>query len=78
MTARLHQLRVDPNTFPLFADPDISTSLATAWTIGLNWYLNKFVLFTADYEQTWFKDGNGPGGRRPIERVIGSRAQLAF
>jgi phosphate-selective porin OprO/OprP len=78
MAARLHQLQVDPNTFPLFADPDVSASRATAGTIGFNWYLDKFVEFTTDYEQTWFKDGNGPGGRRPIERVIGSRAQLAF
>ena len=78
VAARLHQLQIDPNTFPLFADPDVSASRATACTIGLNWYLNKLVRFSMDYEQTWFKDGNGPGGHRPIDRVIGTRAQLAF
>jgi phosphate-selective porin OprO/OprP len=78
IAARLHQLQVDPKTFSQgFASPATSASRATAYTAGLNWYLNRFVKFTTDYEQTWFKGGNG-AGNRPIERVFGERWQVAF
>jgi len=47
----------------------------------VNWYLNKFVKFVADYEETWFKDGNGTAraiSNRPTERVFDTRWQIAF
>ncbi|HVC08424.1 MAG TPA: porin [Elusimicrobiota bacterium] len=77
LAARFHQLWIDPRTFPVFADPTVSASRATAYTLALNWYLNDFVRLAADYEQTWFEGGGG-AGNRPIERVLGTRAQLAF
>ena len=78
IAARFHQLQVDPNTFSQgFASLATSASRATAYTAGLNWYLNKFVKFTTDYEQAWFKGGNG-AGNRPIERVVDTRWQVAF
>ena len=58
-----------------------SASRATAYTLGVNWYLNKFVKFVADYEETWFKGGAGSGSvvtNRPIERVFDTRWQVAF
>jgi len=77
VAARLHQLQLDPKTFPTFADPAVSASRATAYTLALNWYLNNFVRLAANYEQTWFAGGS-VAGNRPIERVLGARAQLAF
>ncbi len=77
VAARLHQLQLDPKTFPTFADSSVSASRATAYTLALNWYLNNFVRLAVDYEQTWFAGGNGTGNR-PIERIIGMRSQLAF
>ena len=78
IAARLHQLQIDPNTFSQgFASLATSASRATAYTAGLNWYLNKFVKFTADYEAAWFNGGNGTGNR-PIERVFDTRWQVAF
>ena len=77
VAARVHQLQLDPKTFPTFADPAVSAARATAYTLALNWYLNNFVRLAADYEQTWFAGGSG-AGNRPIERVLGTRAQLAF
>jgi phosphate-selective porin OprO/OprP len=78
LVARIHQLQTDPETFRLgFADSTVSASRATASTFGLNWYLNKFVRVAADYEQTWFKQGNGTDNR-PIERVFDTRFQVAF
>jgi phosphate-selective porin OprO/OprP len=78
VAARLQQLQIDPQTFRLgYASSATSASRATAYTVGLNWYLNKFVKFVADYEQTWFNGGNGTGDR-PIERVFDTRWQVAF
>ena len=78
VAARLQQLQIDPETFRLgFANVTTSASRATAYTVGLNWYLNKFVKFVTDYEQTWFENGNG-AGNRPIERVFDTRWQIAF
>ena len=82
LAARVHQLQIDPDTFRLgYAAPSISASRATAYTLGLNWYLNKFVKFYVDYEETWFKGGAGTAASvsdRPIERVIDTRWQVAF
>jgi len=82
VAARVQQLQIDPDTFALgFANQTTSASRATAYTLGVNWYLNKFVKFVADYEETWFKDGNGTAraiSNRPIERIIDTRWQIAF
>jgi phosphate-selective porin OprO/OprP len=77
-TTRFQQLQIDPETFRLgYASLATSASRATAYTVGLNWYLNKFVKFVANYETTWFNGGNGAGDR-PIERVFDTRWQIAF
>jgi len=82
LAARVHQIQIDPNTFASgFANEQVSAERATAYTTGLNWYLNKFVKFVVDYEQTWFDGGAGTGktiSNRPIERVIDTRWQIAF
>ncbi len=79
VAARYQKLQIDPQTFTLgFASLATSASRATAYTLGLNWYLNKFVKFVTDYEETWFSAGNGTTGSRPIERVFDTRWQVAF
>jgi phosphate-selective porin OprO/OprP len=79
LAARYQKLEIDPQTFTLgFSNLATSASRATAYTVGLNWYLNKFVKFVTDYEETWFEGGSAAGGTRPIERVIDTRWQLAF
>jgi len=79
IAGRIQKLQIDPQTFTLgFASVATSASRATAYTLGLNWYLNKFVKFAADYEETWFEGGNSTGGSRPIERVFDTRWQVAF
>jgi phosphate-selective porin OprO/OprP len=80
VAARIQKLQIDPQTFTLgYASLATSASRATGYTLGLNWYLNKFVKFVTDYEETWFQGGNGgPTQNRPIERVIDTRWQIAF
>ena len=77
VAARYNVLTVDQGAFPHFADPALSAREARAWAGGLNWYLNKYVKFMLDYEQTRFS-GGAPGGDREGERAILSRSQIAF
>src|SRR5262249_47413436 len=63
-----------------FADPASSATKATAWGLGLNWYLNKNVRAGFNYFHTDF-DG-GKTGSNPVtkqdENVFLTRVQLAF
>ncbi len=77
LTARVHQLRLDDDAFPRFADPTASARSARAWAAGLNWYLNPNVKLVLDYERTRFAGGAKTGDRAP-ERALFSRIQFAF
>jgi len=77
LAARYNRLEVDDKAFPLFANPASAASRASAWAVGLNWYLTKGVRFMLDYEQTRFQ-GGAPTGDRPDEKVILDRIQVSF
>ena len=82
LVARYAALDVDNNAFTgnVFADPTKSASGALAWSLGLNWYLNKNVRANASFSHTVF-DGY-KGGRPAVaaqdENVFFTRLQLAF
>jgi phosphate-selective porin OprO/OprP len=83
LVARYAELHIDEATFPLFSNPNASAHLATAWSVGLNWYLNRNVLIKADYSHTDFHGGGAgllaPGiVTRKDENVLFTRMQLAF
>jgi len=79
IAARYTALSVDPTVFAVkFADPSQSAQAARAWTVGLHWYLNYFVKFQLEYEQTHFSGGNVGGSDRPTEKVFEQRLQFAF
>ena len=77
LAARYNVLDVDDKAFPLFANPASAASRATAWAVGLNWYLTRGVRFLLDYEQTRFKGGAATGDR-PDEKVVLDRIQISF
>ena len=77
LVGRWTEMDIDKSTF-LLIDPNKSASHATAWTVGLNWFLNNNALIRADYEQTTFDGGASKGGDRPRESVFATRFQLAF
>lgn len=77
IAARYHQLEIDKDAFPVFANPQAAVQKATAWALGLNWYLNRNVKLLLNYEQTAFT-GGAASGDRPGEKVILTRFQIAY
>jgi phosphate-selective porin OprO and OprP len=83
--ARYAELDVDNKAFPLFSNPASSASTAQSWTVGVNWYLNKNVLFKTSYSHTDFTGGDTSAAltspaavTRQPEDVWFTRLQLSF
>lgn len=79
--ARVAELDVDDDAFPLFASPTSAASLAESWGLGLNWYLNRSLRVYLDYEETSFEGGAAAGtltADRPDEKILFSRFQISF
>jgi len=84
LAARYAQLDIDNAAFPNFANPATSASGARAWSLGLNWFLNRNVLVKASFSRTTFDGDGGAGAAAPAavtrqpENVLFTRVQLAF
>ena len=85
VVARYAELNVDKAAFPLFADPTASASGAQAWSLGLNWYLNKNIRVNASYSHTTFTGGGAASATTAPasvsshpEDVFFTRVQLSF
>jgi phosphate-selective porin OprO and OprP len=84
LVARYAQLDIDHEAFPDFANPEIAAGSASAWSVGLNWYLNRNVRVNASFSHTHFNGGGGAGTSAPAtvtrrdENVMFTRVQLAF
>lgn len=81
VAARWSEFNVDNTAFNIL-DPSKSAKHATAWAVGVNWFINQNARIMADYEQTYFDGGAGTiargVGNRPSENVFATRFQLAF
>jgi phosphate-selective porin OprO/OprP len=84
LVGRYAQLNLDHAAFPEFADPATSAESAAAWSIGLNWYLNRNVMVKTSFSHTHFNGGGGASSSAPGavtqhgENVLFTRIQLAF
>jgi len=78
LAVRYSQVRVDSGAFPLFANPTTAAQQAAEHGIGVNWYLNRFVKLTTDYEHTSFRMALSSVAPLHSENVLMSRVQLAF
>lgn len=85
LVARIGELDVDSKAFlgGAFADPKKNAATATAWSVGLNWYLNKNIRANLSYSHTTFDSYAGTkftAGSVPFqsENILFSRVQLSF
>ncbi|MGD0251923.1 MAG: porin, partial [Verrucomicrobiota bacterium] len=80
IVARYADLDVDKNAFPTFASSASSASSARAWSVGLNWYLNKNFRVNTSFSRTTFSGYTGATPAVPAqpEDVLFTRLQLAF
>ena len=76
--ARYNMISVDPDTFPVFANPDTAAQKAKSWTVGANWYLNENFRLQLNYDYTRFVGGAPNGENRNSERIWIARFQIIF
>ncbi len=60
LVARYGQLDIDDDAFPSFSNPALSASGAQAWSIGLNWWLNRNIRLMTSFSYTMFDGGGAP------------------
>ncbi len=78
LAARYQQLYLDPDHWTQgITTAGTAVQRASAYGIGLNWYLNANFRFTTDFDETNFDKGAAVGDR-PNEKVVISRWQLVF
>jgi phosphate-selective porin OprO/OprP len=78
IAARVGELDVDNEAFPVYANPANSATKAFSWGVGLNWHLNRNVKVNVNYDQTDFKGGAATDLLRKGEKAIFTRAQISF
>lgn len=78
LTARVGQLTVDSNAFPIYADPNTQAEQSTTFGTGLNWILNDNAKLTLQYDYTSFIGGAANGADRPDANAITSQFQVYF
>jgi len=82
LVARYHELEIDDDAFVggtnSFANPDTAASKASAWGVGVNWYLNQNYKWSVNYDVTSFEGGAADGADRPDEKALFTRFALQF
>jgi phosphate-selective porin OprO/OprP len=84
LVVRTSRLTVDPTVFQTganrLASPAVSSSGATEFTLGMNWYLNAWVRVQFNWERAWFDQPIplGPGGTLGFQDTLATRFQVIF
>jgi phosphate-selective porin OprO/OprP len=82
IVARYADLKIDPNTFPLFASTATNSKEASAAGVGLNWYLTGSVRISQDFFDTLFTKAGTAAPTTQIlrynEKALITRVQIAF
>lgn len=66
------------STGVVLANPNSSASEARQYGIGVNWYLNRNLKLSADYNQTAFTGGAAGGADRDTEKALFTRVQISY
>jgi phosphate-selective porin OprO/OprP len=77
LDARYALLRIDPDTFPTYADPSKSAQEAHSWGVAANWYLSSHVRMALNFDRTTFL-GGATAGNRAAEALFLSRFQVSW
>jgi len=81
LVARYHELDIDDDAFvggaDSFANPETAASKASAWGVGVNWYLNQNYKVSLNYDRTSF-EGGAVGGDRRDEEALFTRFAVGF
>lgn len=77
LAVRYSELRLDDNTFPVYANSASSVGKIQSLGVGLNWYLTKNLKSSLTYETSAF-DGGAAAGDREDENVLLARFQVSF
>lgn len=81
LVARYHELDIDDAAFvggaDSFANPASSASKASAWGLGVNWYLTQNYKWSLNYDVTSF-EGGAASGDRPDEKALFTRFAVGF
>jgi phosphate-selective porin OprO/OprP len=78
LAARVGGFRIDDDVFDRgFASSASQAQEALEWGVGVNWYVNPFLKFSVNYNDTRFEAG-AAGGDKSTEGVLLSRFQVAF
>lgn len=67
--ARMAQLKIGGDAFPVFADPAASAREATSYGVSANWFLSKAIRVSFDLVQTSFE--RAPGSTSTTNLLIG-------
>lgn len=78
IAARYGELEIGDEAFPIFANPATAASKAKGSTLGLNWYLNRAVKASVNFEYTDFTGGAANPITRESEKAVFSRVQLRY
>jgi len=82
VVARYANLKIDPKAFPLFASTATNAKEASAWGVGVNWYLNDVVRISQDFFDTHFTKAGTAAPTSQIlqqnEKALITRVQLSF
>ncbi len=81
LVARYHELDIDNDAFvggaDSFANPATAASKASAWGVGVNWYLSQNYKWSLNYDVTSF-DGGAATGDRKDEKALFTRFGVSF
>jgi len=90
LVARFSELNIDNAAFNSFSDPTTSARSAAAWSVGLNWWLNRNVRVLTSFSHTTFQGGGEVNPYIPStttapatvthqdENILFTRIQVAF
>jgi len=78
LAARYHELDLDNDAFPVYANPATAASRARAFGAAFNWHWSRNIKLVVAFEQTRFKGGAASNADRKTENVLFQRIQGAF